>query len=80
MNAKMKTKKVKISPAPPFPITPFSPQGRRDFKEIFDECADILWKEIDYFAEGRNADRFRRNFKNTPWIRVGSRIKGAVLF
>lgn len=29
----------------------------RDFKGIYEECATILYKEIDYIAEGRNADR-----------------------
>lgn len=37
----------------------------RDFKGIYEECATILYKEIDYIAEGRNADRcasFASNF------------------
>ncbi len=29
----------------------------RDFKGIYQECATILYKEIEYIAEGRNADR-----------------------
>ena len=29
----------------------------RDFLGIYDECASILYKEIDYIAEGRSADR-----------------------
>ncbi|MEW5309310.1 MAG: hypothetical protein WDW38_001205 [Sanguina aurantia] len=41
-----------------------------DFKGIFDECASVLYQEIDYINEGRNADRFRRNFRNEAWVRV----------
>lgn len=29
----------------------------RDFTGIYEECAAILYQEIDYIAEGRNADR-----------------------
>ena len=27
-------------------------------------------QEIDYRLEGANADRFRENFKGTPWVKV----------
>lgn len=27
-------------------------------------------QEIDYKLEGQNADRFRRNFADSPWIKV----------
>jgi hypothetical protein len=27
-------------------------------------------QEIDYEMEGQNADRFRKNFADTPWIKV----------
>ena len=27
-------------------------------------------QEIDYKLEGENADRFRKNFAGTPWIKV----------
>lgn len=30
----------------------------------------ILYQEIDYINEGKNADRFRRDFRNTKWVRV----------
>lgn len=42
----------------------------RDFKGISDECSVILLEEIDYILEGRNADRFRRDFAPYPWVRV----------
>lgn len=42
----------------------------RDFKGIYAECAEVLYDEIDYINEGRNADRFRRNFRDVPWVRV----------
>lgn len=30
----------------------------------------ILYQEIDYINEGRNADRFRQDFRNVKWVRV----------
>jgi predicted unusual protein kinase regulating ubiquinone biosynthesis (AarF/ABC1/UbiB family) len=42
----------------------------RDFTGIYNECAAVLYQEIDYVAEGRNADRFRRNFRGQGWVRV----------
>lgn len=44
--------------------------GVRDFTGIYKECAEILYQEIDYINEGRNADRFRRNFRTEDWVRV----------
>ncbi|KAF9596181.1 hypothetical protein IFM89_007499 [Coptis chinensis] len=37
---------------------------------IYEECATILYQEIDYVNEGKNADRFRRDFRNVKWVRV----------
>ncbi|KAL6999874.1 Protein ACTIVITY OF BC1 COMPLEX KINASE 7, chloroplastic [Sarracenia purpurea var. burkii] len=42
----------------------------RDWIEIYEECAKILYEEIDYINEGKNADRFRRDFRNVKWVRV----------
>ncbi len=42
----------------------------RDWMGIYDECCKILHEEIDYLNEGRNADTFRRNFRNVDWVRV----------
>ncbi|KAG6546202.1 hypothetical protein Mapa_012240 [Marchantia paleacea] len=42
----------------------------RDWLGIYEECKTILYEEIDYLKEGRNADRFRRDFRNIKWARV----------
>lgn len=42
----------------------------RDWIGIYGECRRILWEEIDYLHEGRNADTFRRNFRNIEWAKV----------
>ena len=51
-----------------------TPLGRiYDLVEIADDFAHTLRNELDYTIEGRNADRFRRNFKgedavHIPWV------------
>jgi len=42
----------------------------RDWLGIYGECCKILWEEIEYLQEGRNADTFRRNFRKEDWVRV----------
>jgi predicted unusual protein kinase regulating ubiquinone biosynthesis (AarF/ABC1/UbiB family) len=42
----------------------------RDWLGIYEECCRILWEETDYLSEGRNADTFRRNFREFDWVRV----------
>mgnify|MGYP002780453280 FL=1 len=42
----------------------------RDWMGIYEECCKILWEEIDYLSEGRNADAFRRNFRDYEWVKV----------
>lgn len=42
----------------------------RDWIGIYEECCKILWEEIDYLSEGRNADAFRRNFRGYDWVKV----------
>ncbi|KAL8238056.1 hypothetical protein R6Q59_019137 [Mikania micrantha] len=42
----------------------------KDWIGIYNECEKILYQEIDYINEGKNADRFRRDFRNIKWVRV----------
>jgi len=42
----------------------------RDWKSIYEESAKLLYKEIDYENEGRNAERFANDFKDIPWVKV----------
>ncbi|WP_413164186.1 ABC1 kinase family protein [Capilliphycus salinus ALCB114379] len=41
-----------------------------DIDAIYNEFFIILYQEIDYIKEGKNADRFRENFKSYPDIVV----------
>jgi len=43
---------------------------QHDLQGIFNEFFTILYQEIDYRQEGRNADRFRANFVNNPEVIV----------
>lgn len=51
-------------------LDPQSDGAARDWVAIYDECSRILYQEIDYELEGKNADRFRTNFAGKPWIKV----------
>jgi predicted unusual protein kinase regulating ubiquinone biosynthesis (AarF/ABC1/UbiB family) len=43
---------------------------RANVPALLDEFTKILYEEIDYLAEGRNAEIFAENFKNFPGVRV----------
>ncbi len=42
----------------------------RDWIGIYEECCRLLWLEIDFLNEGRNGDKFRRNFRGVDWVNV----------
>lgn len=41
-----------------------------ELEAIYNEFFDLLYQEIDYIREGKNADRFRQNFSDYPQIIV----------
>jgi ubiquinone biosynthesis protein len=41
-----------------------------DFRGVVEEFAVALISELDYRREGRNADRFRENFKKKPYLLI----------
>lgn len=43
---------------------------RADVLQLLQEFTLILYEEIDYLAEGRNAEAFSQNFSNFPGVRV----------
>lgn len=42
----------------------------QELEAIYSEFFSILYQEIDYIQEGKNADRFRENFKDNPCVLV----------
>lgn len=49
----------------------YPPLRRRvNFKSLLDEFSRILYEEIDYIAEGRNAVKFAENYQDAPQVRV----------
>ncbi|EPS58071.1 hypothetical protein M569_16745, partial [Genlisea aurea] len=53
-------------------IDPKSDGAKRDWVAIYDECANVLYQEIDYTREAANAERFADNFKNMDYVKVPS--------
>lgn len=43
---------------------------RANIPALLDEFAKITYEEIDYLAEGKNAETFAANFSNRPGVRV----------
>jgi hypothetical protein len=55
-------------------VDPKTDGAARDWVAIYDECSRILYQEIDYTLEGKNADRFRENFANVDWVKVSVKL------
>lgn len=51
-------------------IDPKSDGAKRDWVAIYDECASVLYEEIDYTKEAANAELFASNFKNMDYVKV----------
>ncbi|KAI9165846.1 hypothetical protein LWI28_021594 [Acer negundo] len=51
-------------------IDPKSDGAKRDWVAIYDECASVLYQEIDYTKEAANAELFARNFKDLEYVKV----------
>ncbi|XP_048232572.1 protein ACTIVITY OF BC1 COMPLEX KINASE 8, chloroplastic [Ricinus communis] len=51
-------------------IDPKSDGAKRDWVAIYDECATVLYQEIDYTKEAANAELFASNFKDLEYVKV----------
>ncbi|XP_068643259.1 protein ACTIVITY OF BC1 COMPLEX KINASE 8, chloroplastic-like [Aristolochia californica] len=51
-------------------IDPKSDGAKRDWVAIYDECANVLYQEIDYTKEAANAELFASNFKDMDYVKV----------
>ena len=51
---------------------PKSDGADRSYADIYDESAKLLYEEIDYTLEGKNAERFKKSFEDigVDYIRV----------
>ena len=51
-------------------VDPKTDGAARDWVAIFDETARVLYDEVDYQNESRNAQEFAAQFADTEWIKV----------
>ncbi|KAJ6916840.1 hypothetical protein NC652_019302 [Populus alba x Populus x berolinensis] len=51
-------------------VDPKSDGAKRDWVAIYDECANVLYQEIDYTMEASNAELFASNFKEMEYVKV----------
>ncbi|CAI0554635.1 unnamed protein product [Linum tenue] len=51
-------------------IDPKSDGAKRDWVAIYDECASVLYQEIDYTKEAENSELFASNFKDMDYVKV----------
>ncbi|KAM0056066.1 putative ABC-type Cd(2+) transporter [Helianthus debilis subsp. tardiflorus] len=51
-------------------LDPKSDGAKRDWVAIYDECANVLYQEIDYTKEAENAELFASNFKDLDYVKV----------
>ncbi|CAK7337911.1 unnamed protein product [Dovyalis caffra] len=51
-------------------VDPKSDGAKRDWVAIYDECASVLYEEIDYTKEAANAELFASNFKAMDYVKV----------
>ncbi|THU51896.1 hypothetical protein C4D60_Mb06t35900 [Musa balbisiana] len=51
-------------------VDPKSDGAKRDWVAIYDECAGVLYQEIDYMKEAANAEKFAENFTNMEYVKV----------
>ncbi|EOA14570.1 hypothetical protein CARUB_v10027811mg [Capsella rubella] len=53
-------------------VDPKSDGAKRDWVAIYDECASVLYQEIDYTKEAENSELFANNFKDLEYVKVPS--------
>lgn len=51
-------------------LDPKSDGAKRDWVAIYDECASVLYQEIDYMKEAENAELFANNFMKMDYVKV----------